>query len=111
MHCRTLLPPCVFLCSIAVASPLQARQVATGNPNIINLISQCAPSPFLIRQFTTFSGTDNSQPQISFFFTNENGADADGAITGPGAPFYCSVTLPMDSDIMSDNKVWSCQVR
>jgi len=111
MHFRILSLATVSLCSIAVASPLKDRQVAAGNSGINELIAQCAPYPFLIQQFTTFSGSDVSPPQISFFFTNENGLDADGAAGGPNTPILCSVTLPMYSDVMSDYAVWSCEVR
>jgi hypothetical protein len=110
MHFQILSLATVSLCSIAVASPLKDRQVAPGNSSTDELIAQCAPSPFLIQQFTTFSGSDVSPPQISFFFTNENGLDADGVADGPNSPVLCSVTLPMYSDVMSDYAVWSCEV-
>lgn len=111
MHSRILSLATVSLCSIAIASPLKDGQVAAGNSSTNELIAQCAPYPFLIQQFTTFSGSDVSPPQISFFFANENGLDANGAGGEQKAPFLCSVTLPMHSDVMSDYAVWSCEVR
>jgi hypothetical protein len=110
MHFRILSLVTVSLSSITIASPLTDRQVAPGNSSINELIAKCAPYPFLIQQFTTFSGSDVSPPQISFFFTNENGLDADRAAGGQNAPILCSVTLPMYSDVMSDYAVWSCEV-
>ena len=110
MHFRILSFATISLSSIAIASPLKDRQVAPGNSSINELVAQCAPYPFLIQQFTTFSGSDVSPPQISFFFTNENGLDADRAAGGQNAPILCSVTLPMYSDVMSDYAVWSCEV-
>jgi len=111
MHFPVLFLASVFLQSIAAAGPVRGRQLAPGNSTLDDLIAQCAPYPFLIQQFTTFSGSDTSPPQISFFFTNENGVDVDGTESGPGAPFFCSVTLPMYSKVMSDFAVWSCEAR
>jgi hypothetical protein len=110
MHFRILSFATVYLSTIGIASPLKGRQVPPGNSSTNELIAQCAPYPFLIQQFTTFSGSDVSPPQISFFFANENGLDADGAAGGQNAPILCSVTLPMYSDVMSDYAVWSCEV-
>jgi hypothetical protein len=109
MHFPILLLAIASLCSVAAASPLQGRQEAPGNSSTADLIAQCAPYPFLIHQFTTFSGSDTAPPQISFFFTNENGVDVNGGVGGD--PVFCSVTLPKYSDIMSNYAVWSCQVR
>jgi hypothetical protein len=109
MHFPVSLLAIVSLCSIAVAGPLKGRQEVTGNSSTANLIAQCAPSPFAIHQFTTFSGSDTASPEISFFFTNDNGVDVTGEVVG--APVFCSVTLPADSNIMSDYAVWSCEVR
>jgi hypothetical protein len=109
MHFPTLLLAITSVCSIAVASPIQGRQEAAGNSSIAHLIAQCAPYPFIIHQFTTFSGSDTASPEISFFFTNDNGADVTGGVVG--APVFCSVTLPKYSNVMSDYAVWSCEVR
>jgi hypothetical protein len=109
MHFPVLLLAIVSLCSIAATSPLQGRQVAPGNSSIADLIAQCAPYSFDIHQFTTFSGSDTAPPQISFFFTNENDVDVNGAAGNTAV--FCSVTLPMYENIMSDYTVWSCQVR
>jgi hypothetical protein len=110
MHFQILSFATVSLYSIVTASPLKDRQVAPGNSSTNELIAQCAPYPFLIQQFTTFSGSDVSPPQISFFLANENGLDANAAAGEQKAPFLCSVTLPMYSDVMSDYAVWSCEV-
>ena|SRR2546423_4412077 len=96
------------LFSIAIASQFRGRQVGPGNSSTNDLIAQCAPEPFLVRQFTTFNGSDTSAPQISFFFENGNGVDINKGESG--ATIFCSVTLPMFSDIMSDYAVWSCEV-
>jgi hypothetical protein len=109
MHLPVLFVAIISLCSTATASPVQGRQVAPGNSSTANLIAQCAPYSFIIHQFTTFSGSDTAPPQISFFFTNENGVDVNGGLSS--ASIFCSVTLPKNSDVMSDYQVWSCQVR
>ena len=109
MHFAILFLASISLYTIAAANPLQSRQPAPGNSSINDLIAQCAPDPFVIRQFTTFSGSDTSPPQISFFFANENGVDIGEGVSS--ASIFCSVTLPMYSDIMSDYAVWSCEVR
>jgi hypothetical protein len=109
MHLRVLFVAIVSLCSTVAASPVQGRKVASGNSSIADLIAQCAPYSFIIHQFTTFSGSDTAPPQISFFFTNENGVDVNGGVGS--ASIFCSVTLPKYSDVMSDYQVWSCQVR
>jgi hypothetical protein len=105
----SLLALVVSLCNTAVASLLGGRQEAAGNSNTADLIAQCAPYPFTIHQFTTFSGSETASPEISFFFTNGNGIDVTEGVASP--PVFCSVTLPNDADVMNDYAVWSCEVR
>ena len=108
MHFPVLFFAAFSICSIATAHLHQGRQVASTNSSTDNLIAQCAPNPFTVHQFTTFSGSDTAPPQISFFFTNENGVDVNEGAAGD--TIFCSVTLPNDDSVMSDDAVWSCQV-
>ena len=105
----SLLALVVSLGNAAVPSLLGGRQEAAGNANTADLIAQCAPYPFTIHQFTTLSGSDIASPEISFFFTNDNGIDVTKGVVGP--PVFCSVTLPNNADVMDDDAVWSCEVR
>lgn len=76
--------------------PLISRQAPVDNSttSTFALIAECAPVPFEVSQFSTFTGSASEQPYVAFFLESVNVESATGVTTQCRAdfPYNASVT-------------------
>jgi hypothetical protein len=92
---QVLLPLLLILTTLTSASPFSRGQTASLN------LTACAPTPLLISQFSTFSGSATQYPHITFFLTNPN--------AGAPGKMLCTATLDPGQGNFNESTFYSCE--